>query len=71
LTDSGDDTDVKMQARMLRYLRAIEEVFQENFQLVESGVKLKVQSLRPDTFAVANSIEMARVVGVNLTASIA
>jgi hypothetical protein len=68
LTDSGDDTDVKMQARMLRYLRALEEVFQDSYQLAESGVKLKIQSLRPDTFAYANSTELARVVGVNLTA---
>lgn len=71
LVDSGEDSDPVLQNRMFRYLRALEEVFQDSFQFATNAVKVEVQSLRPDTFPLANSIEMARVVGINLIASFA
>jgi hypothetical protein len=71
LEDKGEDTGPNVMKRMLRYQRALEEIFEENFQLIENGVKLKVQSLMPGLFALEDSSEFYRVVGINLSASIA
>jgi hypothetical protein len=66
VSDDGDDLNIAK--RMLRYSRAIQEVFEENFCLTENAVKLVIQNLMPVEFNMLNSSESYRAVGVNLIA---
>jgi hypothetical protein len=62
LEDSGEDIDIGR--RMLRYGRALKEVFEEHFQDTSHGVKLTVQSQVPIEITLMNSSERHRAIGV-------
>jgi hypothetical protein len=68
LVDDGQEVDIS--ARMLRYGRALREIFEENWQLPESGVKLIVSSQVPVSVQLLNSPEIHRVIGVKLRAKL-
>jgi hypothetical protein len=68
VTDDGEDQNIAK--RMLRYSRALQEVFEENFCLVENSVKLIIQNLMPVEFNMLNSSDSYRAVGINLIASL-
>lgn len=66
--DQGED--VSIYNRMLRYGRALEEVAQDSFTLIENAVKLEVHALPPVYFQAVNSTEFYRAVGVQIAASL-
>jgi hypothetical protein len=69
LADHGNDLSIVK--RMLRYSRALKECVEENFLLMKNSVKLEVQSLVPVEFQKLNSSENYRVVGIDITATLA
>lgn len=62
-SDNGLDTNITK--RMLRYLRALEEIFQESFADIGNTVKLKLNSY-PIEFRRLNETNQYRVTGVSL-----
>lgn len=54
--------------RMFRYSRALEEIFQENWHLLNNGIKLNIQSLVPENFVALNTTRPYHVVGLRLQA---
>ncbi len=70
IEDEGEDTGNMMPQRMLRYRRALKEVFQDNFQLIENAAILKIQSLGAVAFEGLNSEASYRAIGVNLTTAL-
>lgn len=66
LTDEG--LDLQIVNRMLRYQRALREIFEENWSQSRNGIKLKIQSLVPVYLKGLNATYPSRVVGLNVTA---
>ncbi|HVH96868.1 MAG TPA: hypothetical protein VM682_07995 [Bacillus sp. (in: firmicutes)] len=67
IEDSGD-SDIKK--RILRYMRALKEVFEENFASLSIPSNLEIQSLIPVEFKKVNSSALCRVVGILLKATL-
>lgn len=69
LEDTGEDAFV--QNRMLRYLRALTEIFQENWDKTNNKVKLKTKAYPPTQFKEeVNSSNPARAVLISLSGRI-
>lgn len=66
--DNGEDDQTAR--RMLRYQRALREIFEENFDLPESSVKLSVSSLVPVEVTLLNTTQSHRAIGVELVADL-
>lgn len=66
--DEGEDEFTSN--RMFRYQRALREIFEENFELPESQVKLVVSSLVPVEVKLLNSTQSHRAIGVELAADL-
>lgn len=66
LIDEG--MDLAIVNRMLRYQRALREIFEENWSQSRNGIKLKIQSLVPAFLKGINATYPSRVVGLNVTA---
>lgn len=64
VADQGQDLNI--MSRMLRYSRALKEVIEENFRIVECCNSLEVQSLVPVPFQDINTGEPYRAVGILL-----
>lgn len=62
LEDQAEDIDIGK--RMLRYGRALKEVFEEHFNETAHGVKLSVQSQVPIEISLMNSSNPHRAIGV-------
>lgn len=70
LSDDGNDTDI--MRRVLRYQRALIELFESNYASVSKLGKVKVQGLAPFPIeSLANRTEISQVVGVTLEVHIA
>lgn len=75
VADNGDEpnhatiTDA-IPRRTFRYLRAIKEMFQENFDKNKNGIKLSVQSQVPIELSLSNDSGTERAIGVILRADI-
>lgn len=63
----ADFEDLNVTKRILRYGRALEQCFQENFQNNDQGLRIEVQSLVPVQFQALNSSYRYRAIGVLLT----
>lgn len=68
VSDTGQD--VNITKRVLRYSRALSELFETSWDRVGKSIKLKVQSLVPIPFTDINTSENFRVVGVLLEANL-
>jgi hypothetical protein len=66
LADNGSDAAFNVIKRLLRYQRAIKEVFQDNWTILNKATRLKVSELAPDL----NSSEEYKFVGVRLEATL-
>jgi hypothetical protein len=66
--DKGNDD--KLTQRMFRYLRAMEEIFEDEWH-IRGQVNSKIQSIPPTNFVGINSGEKYRATGVMLTIGIA
>lgn len=69
LADQNPEDSIYRQ--VMRYHRALQEVFQEHFTEIESGSRIVVTTLKPDYLQLLNSSRMHRVVGVDITMGIA
>lgn len=68
--DSGQDRLTKN--RIHRYARALKEVFEENWDSLGGGCKIKVETVRPISFKLdLNTSEEVKVGGVSLTTALA
>ena len=68
--DSGMDTNGKR--RLLRYSRAIKEVFEKNFDALPWANKINIETIRPLAFTLdTNTSEEVRVGGVSITTALA
>jgi hypothetical protein len=67
LTD--DSQDANIGKKMLRYHRALTELFNENWAKIRSSLKLKITSLPPITIGL-NGQENARAVGIRVEADL-
>jgi hypothetical protein len=67
--DTGQDIDIGK--RMLRYGRALKEVFEEGFQDIAQGVKISVQSQVPIEINLMNTSAIHRAIGVLVRADMA
>lgn len=63
-----DYEDGNSAKRMMRYQRALEEVFAEHFQENEHGIKMEIQSIVPVSFKALNTSFRYRAIGVSLRA---
>lgn len=68
---SDQGQDLSMPKRMLRYSRALDEIFSENWATIGAAVKFRVTSLEPISFTMMNSSEPYRAIGVTLEAPLA
>ena len=68
LSDQGQDIDITK--RVLRYGRALKEVFEEHFGDTENSAKLSVQSQVPIDIKLLNSSNPHRAIGVTLRADL-
>lgn len=68
-SDTGQDKEIFR--RLYRYSRALEETFEAYFAGITSGFKLSIESLAPIQFALANSSNDYKAVGVSITVGIA
>lgn len=64
LADMGDD--IEIDRRLLRYGRALKEVFEDHFELSQSGGKIRVSSKPPVEVQLKNSSNFHRACGVTL-----
>ena len=62
--DMGTDTEI--YKRMLRYMRALKEIFEENFQRIEPGNNLIIESVAPQYITGLNTNKRHRGAGVAL-----
>jgi hypothetical protein len=70
LVDSGMDALTKN--RIHRYARALKEVFEENYDKLNSAAQIKIETVRPVSFKLdLNSSEEIKVGGISLTTSLA
>lgn len=63
--DAGENHDI--HRTMLRYMRAMEEIFEENFDALDTGSKYIIESLAPKSLGELNSSKTFRGAGVALT----
>jgi hypothetical protein len=68
LADEGGNPN--MVRTMLRYLRAFEELCNENYDQIGGGYKIKVQSLVPVPITSLNSADSYRATGVAIEVTI-
>lgn len=72
LVDSGIDPLQLARNKILRYSRAIKEVFQENYDRLPMGNQIKIKTLRPIAFKLdLNTSEEIKVGGVSITTALA
>lgn len=64
----ADHQDGNCAKKMMRYQRALEEVFAEHFQENEHGTKMEIQSIVPVSFKALNTSFRYRAIGVALRA---
>jgi hypothetical protein len=62
--DQGSDKNATQ--RMLRYWRALEELFETSWDKIGDGLKLKVESLEPIKFNLINNSNDYRAVGISI-----
>lgn len=67
--DNGTDAADVVHRKMCRYMRAIEEVFEDNFDSLELGTKYNIRSLAPKRLADLNDDKPFRSAGVVLSFS--
>lgn len=63
--DEGEN--INIHRTMLRYMRAMEEVFEENYSALDTGVFYNIQTLAPKTLVDLNTNKTFRGAGVGLT----
>lgn len=66
-SDAGENLGI--DRTMLRYMRALEEVFEENFDDLGTGAKYIIESLAPKQIGDLNSGKQFKAAGVALTFS--
>jgi hypothetical protein len=71
LIASDEGKDPSIGRRMLRYSRALEEVFGQSFATIASGFNVAVESLVPVAFTLLDTSDDFRAVGVTVTVTIA
>lgn len=70
MVDNGMDANGKR--RLLRYSRAIREVFQENYDALSWNTKTNIETVRPLSFTIdGNTSEEIRVGGVSIVTGLA
>jgi hypothetical protein len=62
-----DVQDGLMQYKLLRYLRALKDLFNSGFNKVHYTKKVRIESLVPIEFALQNSSSYVHAIGVRLT----
>lgn len=66
-----DDDSKTIGKKLLRYQRALEEIFEENFYKINSvRPKIEISSLQPISFRLQNSGEQFRAIGIEIELSI-
>lgn len=71
IEDTGQDAQLGgVYNRMLRYMRAMYEVFQDHWSEYEPSVKLLVSSIEPVLFTDLNTTQTYRSAGVKIEASL-
>lgn len=66
----SDTKDGKTYFRLLRYLRALKELFNAKFNAIQSHKKIKIDSLVPIQFALQNSSNFVHAIGIKVTTEI-
>lgn len=64
-TDGGEDTSI--MTKMLRYGRALREIFRDHWTWPDSQVKIAMKSLEPVNLKLINSDDPYRAVGVMIS----
>lgn len=71
VADNVQDKDPNfIGARMLRYQRAMQEIFEENWTGNRHGVKIQITSMTPVQFSLMNSSKSYRAIGIAIQGSI-
>lgn len=65
-----DKQDHKFQYELLRYLRALIELFNNNFNNIKYSKKLTIESLTPVQFRLPNSSKYNSAIGVSIATTI-
>ena len=68
LEEGGQEAN--LSSRMLRYLRALEEIYETDWQTVSNAIKIKKQSLVPFELTRLNDSQPCRAVGIRLRADL-
>jgi len=67
----ADDEVKTIGKKLLRYQRALEEIFEENFYKINNvRPKIEISSLQPISFKMQNSGEQFRAIGIEIELSI-
>jgi len=66
----NDNGDLSIVKRMLRYGRALREVFEQNFRYIRALDNFKIQSLPVLGFQLRNNSQRYKIVGLDLETSI-
>lgn len=69
LADQG--TDTKIVTKLLRYGRALKELFLGSRGKIGNGVTLKIESLEPVQWRMTNDSNTFRAIGVSISANVA
>lgn len=64
LTDTGQD--LLTGKKLLRYNRALKEMIKKSWDIIGKGMKLKISSLVPVAFKLANSSNEYRAIGITI-----
>lgn len=67
--DNGEKDRSNTLYKLLRYRRALKEIFQENPDVFRGYAKSKLKSLKPDAFPIDNKYVLITI-GVDVTASL-
>lgn len=70
LVDNGQTNDVSK--RILRYSRALKELFSDAFSVADTGAKIKIETVRPESFKFeSDSSDEIKIGGVSLSITLA
>lgn len=66
----SDSQDKLVSYKLLRYLRVLKELFNDNFNSIKYNRKVIVESLTPISFALQNTSNYVDAIGVKISTSI-
>jgi hypothetical protein len=65
-----EQTDLQIVARLLRYQRAMRELFEEQWADAGDAIKIKLENMAPISFKLVDSDELFRAIGISIEITI-